>query len=745
MPVLCLLSDAYLTSTVVVKNPADFVGSVVGESEKNTKGILASTVGKILVIDEAYGFCGGAGGDGGNQSSDIYRIAVIDTLVAEVQSTPGDDRCVLLLGYKDQMEKMFQQVNPGLTRRFPLDSAFEFADFTDEEMGKILDLKLKQQGFSVTTQGKKIALDVLKRARNRPHYGNAGEVDIMLNSAKLRHQQRLSKGGASKNKVTFEASDIDKDFDRGERSDTNVRKLFEGTVGNTEAITKLEGYQKTVKVLKTLDMDPREQIPFNFLFRGPPGTGKTTTARKMGKVYYDMGFLASAEVIESSATDLVGQYVGHTGPKTQKLLEKAMGKVLLIDEAYRLGEGQFATEAMDEIVDCITKPKFASKLIIILAGYDEEINRLVNINPGLTSRFPESLSFAALSPQDCVGLLSSLLQERKQKLLEKGALLDLSVLETPSNVVKQKLEKQFATLASLPNWANARDVQTLSKTMFNQVLKSCESAPKSFEFKEQVVMDVFNDMIAERKHRGAISQHFQHLKPKPAPPQTASSPSEQHSTSVKIGTTAAKNAAATTTTESSKSRPPEPGPKPESEPVSQQRAAFPETTPDNIKRDAGVSDTIWETLQRDKAAAEEREKQYKDLQAREATLKKSLADALQKAEAQRTAARAPAAVPAAVPAAKQQATPDPNDEAKRRHEQERLQHELERRKLEEQLDIVQRKREEAERKRKEEAKAQQKLRQMGVCVAGFRWIKQTGGYRCAGGSHWVSDSQLGIV
>jgi AAA lid domain len=175
-----------LTGLVVVKNPADFVGSVLGESEKNTKGILASTVGKVLVVDGLYG----GKGDGGGSQSNPYKTAVIDTIVAEVQSTPGEDRCVLLLGYKDQMQEMFQMVNPGLSRRFPLDSAFVFEDFTDDELRRILDFKLKQQGFEATDQGKKIALDVLRRARNRPHFGNAGEVDILLNGAKARHQKK---------------------------------------------------------------------------------------------------------------------------------------------------------------------------------------------------------------------------------------------------------------------------------------------------------------------------------------------------------------------------------------------------------------------------------------------------------------------------------------------------------------------------------------------------------------------------
>lgn len=104
--------------TVVIKNPADFVGSVLGQSESNTKAILASTLGKVLIIDEAYMLYSGSNSLG-NQS-DPYKTAVIDTIVAEVQSVPGEDRCVLLLGYKDQIETMFRNVNPGLSRRYEL-------------------------------------------------------------------------------------------------------------------------------------------------------------------------------------------------------------------------------------------------------------------------------------------------------------------------------------------------------------------------------------------------------------------------------------------------------------------------------------------------------------------------------------------------------------------------------------------------------------------------------------------------
>jgi hypothetical protein len=319
------------------------------------------------------------------------------------------------------MEEMFRDVNPGLARRFPLESAFVFEDFDDNEIRSILELKLKSTGFKATDQAKTVAIDVIRRARNQPNFGNAGEVDIVLDQAKALHQKHLT-ASKVKDREIFEAIDFDPDFSRGEHAATNLPALFRDVVGCEDPIEQLQGYQTTAASAKALGMDPRDQLPFNFLFKGPPGrvdafikldcankcrgTGKTTTAQKMGKVFYDMGLLSQAKVQECSATDMIGQYVGQTGPKFQKLLEKALGKGLFIDEAYRLAGGGFATEAMDELVDCLTKPKFANKLVTILAGYDKDIDRLMSINPGLTSRFPDSVIFKQLGPETslCNGL-----------------------------------------------------------------------------------------------------------------------------------------------------------------------------------------------------------------------------------------------------------------------------------------------------------------------------------------------------
>lgn len=673
----------------MIKTPADFVGNVVGASEAKTKGILAATLGKVLVIDEAYDLWGSKG-----SSTDPFRVAVINTIVAEVQSTPGEDRCVLLLGYEDEMREMFQNVNPGLTRRFPLDSAFVFEDFTDAEMCKIFDLKLGQQGFKITKQARKVAVEMLGRARNRPNFGNGGEVDILLNQAKINQQKRISKDKTAA-VSTMEPQDFDPDFDRGQRAATNVPLLFEGTVGCDAIIAQLQGYQMTVENMKARDMDPREQIPFAFLFRGPPGTGKTTTARRMGKVYYDMGFLSTAEVVECSVTDLVGQYIGHTGPKTQKMFEQALGKVLFIDEAYRLAEGHFAKEAMDEIVDCLTKPKFAQKLVVILAGYDADINRLMSINPGLTSRFPETIVFRGMNPDECLQLLIRLLKKKKH--------LDVGVLDPPSAQLTQRLLVSFEKLSKSPNWASARDVQAIQKAVFGKIMKTASPSKNDIPVTEKSLLEEIDKMIVERIHRGQWNAVAGAASPdNAAPPVAGPAPANDFKSSTSTQTNV--DQADVATKEPNKDHVDTPGSPPEGD------AGI------DDGRDNGVSDAIWFQLQKDKAAEAEREAEYNRLRKEEQELLDMIAKKAEEARQEKAKA---------------------NEERLAQLEQERI--EREKKRLE-----VERLRSLAEQKRKQEAKMQEKLKSMGVCPMGYRWIRQSSGYRCAGGSHYMSDRELGM-
>ncbi|KAI9742870.1 MAG: hypothetical protein M1818_003599 [Claussenomyces sp. TS43310] len=694
-----ILADIGLLSNgeVVTKNPSDFIGSAIGQSEANTRAILATTAGKVLIIDEAYMLYSSSGG-GGSNSADIYKTAVIDTLVAEVQSVPGEDRCVLLLGYEDQMIEMFQNVNPGLTRRFQLSSAFRFEDFNDVELEEILRLKLKVQGLGATEEAVSVAIDDLNRSRNGLNFGNGGDVENLISKAKNNYQARQSAQPPEKQSIDFifEPEDFDPDFNRASGgADTNLEDLFKDVIGCEAIVAKLKGYLQVVRGMRTINLDPRGQIPMNFIFKGPPGTGKTTTARKFGQVFYDLGFLSEVKVIECSATDLIGQYVGQTGPKTIKQLERGLGKVLFIDEAYRLGEGHFAQEAINELVDSITKPKFAGKLVVILAGYDNDMNDLLSFNEGLGSRFADEVIFPALSPEHCLQLL-------KDKLVQNQ--ITVPALHDP--VMYQGLLRPTAELSSLPSWGNARDVLTLAKRMTNIVFQSIKESTDPSEVSYEDARACIQAMLSERQHRN---------KGTPQPPQLFSDylPTQMQSS---------YGEAPTIRTETETKERPE-----------AQRAASPEHI-QATGRDDGVPDAVWNQLQEDRKAAEATI-QHEEQQRRDAEEARRAAE-----QVEREAAAAEAAAALRVIQAKNEAEAQElrrlREEARIRElkakaERERIQREWE-----------ERRQQQLERERME-AQMQTKLRQMGVCSAGFQWIKQSGGYRCAGGAHFVSDGQLG--
>ncbi|KAF1739382.1 Stage V sporulation protein K [Beauveria bassiana] len=666
---------------VVVKNPSDFVGAVLGESEKLTNGILASTVGKVLVIDEAYGLHDGGASQGGSFSNP-FKSAVVDTIVATVHNTVGDDRCVLLLGYRDQMEEMLQNVNPGLSRRFPLSSAFTFEDFNQSELGSILGLKLKNQGFRVTPKAKQVVLEMLDRARNRPNFGNAGEVDLLLTEAKSRHQKRLTAGKTARTS-TLEALDFDENYERHERAETNVEQLFSDTIGCERLVAILQGYQETARMTRMLGLDPKEQIPFTFLFRGPPGTGKSTTARKMGKVFYDAGFLSEAIVHDCSASDLVGQYVGQTGPKVRQLLDKALGAVLLIDEAYRLREGHFAKEALDELVDAITKERYHKRLIIILAGYEHDINGLLAVNPGLTNRFPEVIDFSGLNSIECFDLLAKKLIKKKADLEANGsAHMHVDCLEQPAAEFRADVYALFECLSSQASWGNARDVETLANAMFQAAMKATSKLEKvMLTVSETIVRAELEKMANERQSRssvpaekstGGMADAFSQLYPAAEhrlPPQLSPDPA-------RASFTARQSKLAPSQEITDESVP--------SEPEGPVELASTDGNHGRVAiRDMDVSDEIWEQLQLDAQAEQQREVEYQ---------------------------------------AKLRAKNEAADEALR----ERIVKEL----IEE------------EERRQKEAEMKKKLEMEGRCPVGYHWIRQEGGWRCAGGSHFVSEMEL---
>ena len=423
-----------------------------------------------------------------------------------------------------------------------------------------------------------------------------------------------------------------------------------------------------------------------------------------------MGILATNEYVDCSASDLIGEFVGHTGPKTQAKLTEARGRVLFVDEAYRFCDGGFGKEAVNELVDCMTKPSFAEKLVVILAGYTNDMDRLLQMNPGLSSRFPEEVVFSNMTPEECLMLL-----EREVK--KSGIDVVPTIKETPS-AHYQRMTDTLTELSKLSNWGNGRDIKNVAKSISSAVFVSIAPGTSTLSVGPS---DILRELGAMLRAQGARCAHA--IDPHRSTydsllPTLTSGPPDP------IRTTTAQ----TTRVE-----------KKDTTPVAQEGEEHQETSdaarPErSVERDPGVTDEIWLQLQASVAAEElvQQETQERlmaqdrEIQAQQ-QLERAKLDEMRKMEELML-----------------QAERERKEELERKYEEEK-QKALAALKARREAEERRRKAlEEAERKKRQEEAIQKRLQDLGVCPMGFRWIKQNNGYRCTGGSHFISNVQLGI-
>lgn len=188
-----------------------------------------------------------------------------------------------------------------------------------------------------------------------------------------------------------------------------------------------------------------------------------------------MGFLSSDAVESCSVTDLIGEYLGQTGPKVKNLFETALGKVLFIDEAYRLlpdrGSSRYAHEAIGELVDLMTQPRYAGKMIVILAGYTTEMDLLLQSNPGLRSRFPADVVFSPMKPQQCILHL-------QHQLGKVGIEVQGQQTGVAGREVWIEAHRILDQLSNTEGWANGRDIETLAKTIMGNAFRKAATSDR---------------------------------------------------------------------------------------------------------------------------------------------------------------------------------------------------------------------------------------------------------------------------
>ena len=230
-----------------------------------------------------------------------------------------------------------------------------------------------------------------------------------------------------------------------------------------------------------------ESQVFHMIFKGNPGTGKTTVARIMVKMFKEMGILSKGHLVEVERADLVGEYIGHTAQKTKEQVKKALGGILFIDEAYSLlrgGEKDFGRESIDTLVKAMEDYK--NDFVLILAGYSLEMEAFIQANPGIYSRFPIQLNFPDYSNEQLMAIAEIMMKERDYLL---------------SITAKQKLRQILMTEKNNPFqvFSNARLVRNwIEKAIRNHAVRLLKES--NYDKTKQTLMAIQPEDFLYQKH-----------------------------------------------------------------------------------------------------------------------------------------------------------------------------------------------------------------------------------------------------
>lgn len=294
--------------------------------------------------------------------------------------------------------------------------------------------------------------------------------------------------GEINEKATNEKS-INESFKAENKSNletSNDEEKIEDVLTELETFTGMEGIKRDVRsLINLLKIQKQRELQglsvvkpsLHMVFTGPPGTGKTTVARIMGRVFKALGVLKKGQIIETDRSGLVAGYVGQTAIKVDEIVQKSMDGILFIDEAYALspsdGQDSFGQEAIDTLLKRMEDNR--DSLVVIVAGYEQEMQRFIESNPGFKSRFNKYISFDDYNPEELIEIFVSIVKKNKyiatQELIDilRIKFSDLYESRTKSfgngrvvrNLFEKIVENQSNRLANIETTLTEADLQNL--------------------------------------------------------------------------------------------------------------------------------------------------------------------------------------------------------------------------------------------------------------------------------------------
>lgn len=462
----------------------DLIGEYIGQTAPKVKEAIEKARGGVLFIDEAYSLART------NEDNKDFGREAIEILIKEM-SNINCDFMVIAAGYPVEMKK-FVDSNPGLSSRFKY--SYHFNDYNLEELFAIKDLVSSNMNLKFTPQASKAIDEIIYEAyRNKKNnFGNARFVHSLIEKSKIQLGIRLmskrSNNLSIEELMTLKLQDIlplqKYSSIHGVKNRIIDKKGLADALDELNQLTGLEDVKKRIQeltfIFKDSDSVRLDSVTHGLhsIFIGNPGTGKTTVARIISKVYKALGLLSKGHLVETDRQGLVAGYIGQTENKTKELINQAKGGVLFIDEAYSLSKGgskDFGQEAIQILLK--NMEDLRHDLCVIVAGYPKEMSDFLNMNPGLKSRFDYTYIFEDFDLDQLMKIALNYINQMNYRI---------------SKDAKVSLRAIFKELRSekTASFGNARTVRKiLQEIIHTQNLRRSEQNKKS-KISQKLIKDI---------------------------------------------------------------------------------------------------------------------------------------------------------------------------------------------------------------------------------------------------------------
>lgn len=435
------------------------VAGYIGQTAIKTQDKINEAMGKVLFIDEAYTLYQE---ENNNSNADSFGKEAVETLMKAMEDHRGEF-AVIAAGYGLQM-RSFLKANSGLAGRF--DKTIHIADYEPEELNEIFHFMMRQRGYEPDAELEEALPGFFHNwtdlYRQEPPWSNAREVRKLLDDIdsawSISEDAKTYAVGTGHKKLKQEhfPKYCQRNFKKGYRKKTGREELEEliGFAKLKEELRKL--YHTKLQAGAFEEEDP---VKLHCVLKGNPGTGKSTAARLLGRIYREIGWLPTGNVNEVQSSDLLSQTVNGTADKTRKEVQKALGGVLFVDEAYKLYRkddcNHTGREAIEEIMKCMDQYK--GQFAVVLAGYPEEMDTLLSANQGLQRRFSVQYVLEDYTAGELRQIFEQMLQKKHIRLSgefqEKLPVFFENFLNTWGNDEQKEI------------WGNAGEVENLVETL----------------------------------------------------------------------------------------------------------------------------------------------------------------------------------------------------------------------------------------------------------------------------------------